>query len=601
MWDVFFSYRQHDLERAQPLLSALAEAGISLWRDENEIPEQASITDEIRHAIADSKAFLAFYSRTYPLSNPCQQEITIAWLAAQQINPSANQRVWVVNPESGFEHIPELFRDQHSRFLGADASQLARILKDRLDALDAALLGSGVRDLPAYYGMSPIQAARFAGRASEFWDLHGKLIANRISIISGVYGQAAAQVRGLGGNGKSLLVREYGIRFGPAYPGGVFWLNAYGHNDTKGPLSPEQREALRQDQIREFAIQYGVPTDGLKPGEIEGALWRAIEKRNEPCLWIVDDMRSGLSLGELEKLWNAHWPGASTLITTRSKEYGATGSVLDLGVLSSGEAFGLLCSGRKPADGAEENAAHRIVELLGCHPLAVEVAGSYLAQGVDSFQSYAEALESPGEDAAEFGTFLRESLPTGHERSIRITLLKSIRQVDAEGLDFLRLASVLAVAPIQVKFVSEVFELLKRDSADRSRTVKAVDQVEALSLCERSGQDARAVHTLVSRTMRFQFRDDERTMPLRCAAVQLLARRLQAASDIREHSKIAMDIPHARHLVANGLQTEGEVRVALSLARHDYERAGYSSARKLGEQVLEASRRVLGEEHIPAR
>ena len=42
-----------------------------------------------------------------------------------------------------------------------------------------------------------------------------------ISIITGVYGQAAAQVRGLGGNGKSLHTGEYSIRFGPAYPGGV--------------------------------------------------------------------------------------------------------------------------------------------------------------------------------------------------------------------------------------------------------------------------------------------------------------------------------------------------------------------------------------------
>src|SRR5436309_3432882 len=142
-WDVFFSYRRHDLDRAQPLLKALAEAGVRVWRDENDIPDQASITSEIRDGIANCKALLAFYS------------------------------------------------------------------------------------------------------------------------LTGVYGQAAAQVRGLGGNGKSLLAREYSIRFGPAYPGGVFWLNAYGHDDTKGPLNPEQREALRQDQIREFAIRSGVPTEGL--------------------------------------------------------------------------------------------------------------------------------------------------------------------------------------------------------------------------------------------------------------------------------------------------------------------------------------------------
>ncbi|MDQ6700619.1 MAG: toll/interleukin-1 receptor domain-containing protein [Acidobacteriota bacterium] len=240
-FDVFFSYRRHDLAKAQPLLDALAEAGVRVWRDERDIPDQASITDEIRHGIADSKAFLAFYSLTYPISNPCEQEITAAWLAAEQMSDTAHGRVWILNPEGSFDHLPELLRDRQSRLSIRDASQLAETvlaIKDRLSALDSTLLGSGVRGLPAYYGMTPIQATRFVGRARELWDLHGHITANRRSIISGVYGQAAAQVRGLGGNGKSLLAREYSIRFGPAYPGGVFWLNAYGNDDTKGPLKP---------------------------------------------------------------------------------------------------------------------------------------------------------------------------------------------------------------------------------------------------------------------------------------------------------------------------------------------------------------------------
>ena len=85
-WDLFFSYRRHDLDRAQPLLNALAQAGVRVWRDENDIPDQGAITAEIRDGIANSKALLAFYSHTYPVSNPCQQEITTAWLAAQQID-----------------------------------------------------------------------------------------------------------------------------------------------------------------------------------------------------------------------------------------------------------------------------------------------------------------------------------------------------------------------------------------------------------------------------------------------------------------------------------------------------------------------------------
>ena len=88
------------------------------------------------------------------------------------------------------------------------------------------------------------------------------------------------------------------------------------------------------------------------------------------------------------------------------------GSTVDLGVLSPSEALNLLCSHRHPGCSAERSAAERIVELVECHPLAVEVAGSYLAQGFEGFEDYVAALENPNEDAVEFGQLLKESLPT---------------------------------------------------------------------------------------------------------------------------------------------------------------------------------------------
>jgi hypothetical protein len=486
-WDLFFSYRRHDLDRARPLLGALAAVGVRVWRDESDIPEQASITARIRDGIANSKGFLAFYSRTYPESSACQQEITTAWLAAQEMDENAGSRIWVVNPDDSFDHVPQSLKDHRIPCVTENGRQFVTVaehIRDRLSTLNATLLGIGMRELPAYYGMSPIQATRFVGRSTEMWNLHAKLTANRISIITGVYGQASAQVRGIGGNGKSLLAREYCIRFGQAYPGGVFWLNAYGYDEGNGSVDFDQRYAFHQDQIQEFAAQYGLSTEGLKHADIDAALWQAIKTRGKRILWVVDDLPSGLPAGELERIWNARWAGASVLITTRSKEYDALGAALDLGVLSCDEAFYLLCAHRQPTPGAEQAAARRIVELLGFHPLAVEVAGSYLAEGVEGFDAYVEALENPNEDAVEFGSLLKQSLPTGHERSISATLLKSIRKLDVEGLDFLLLSSVLALAPIPVSLLTGVFELLY--GRGKTYSLKAVNQAGILSLCEHS-------------------------------------------------------------------------------------------------------------------
>ena len=247
------------------------------------------------------QSFSCFYSSTYPGSNPCQEEITTAWLAADRLGESPNRRVWIVNPETSFDHIPDFFRDRQS---GSPIEETVSRLKQALTVVNGILPVPG--DLPIYHGMSAIQASRFVGRAKQFWELHGKLTANRIGIIAGIHGQAAAQVRGLGGNGKSLLAREYAIRFGSAYPGGVFWLNAYGHDDSLNAVNADQRKALRQTQIREFAIECGVPIEGLDPEEIEVRFWRVLQNQQQKCLWIVDDRRGSRRLS-LTKF--AAWAG----------------------------------------------------------------------------------------------------------------------------------------------------------------------------------------------------------------------------------------------------------------------------------------------------
>jgi hypothetical protein len=439
-YDIFFSYRRKDLVQAQPLLYALDAAGLRVWRDTTDLPDSARITPEIRRGLAASRVLVALYSSSYPLSQPCQQEITTAWLAAQQMGEQPYDRVLVINPETTFDHLPKLLREQQSMGWARDDTgfaALAEKIRRHVCRLKTILAEAAAPVTPIYHGMSPVSTSRFVGRVREMWDLHEQLTANRMSIITGLFGQAATQVRGMGGNGKSLLAREYAIRFGGAYPGGVFWLNAYGNDDTKGRLDAQAREALRQGQVRGLAVRIGVKVEGLTGDQVESGFWHKIEANRQLCLWIVDDLPSGLAREEIERRWNAQWGGASTLITTRSTEYGAFGDHLDLEVLSEAESWQLLTGHRVPEGRTEKKAARGVTAELGHHPLAIEVAGSFLAKGTQSFGQYLEDLGKPDQDAAEFGAELRESLPTGHERSISGTLLKSIRLLGDEGVDFL--------------------------------------------------------------------------------------------------------------------------------------------------------------------
>jgi hypothetical protein len=206
---------------------------------------------------------------------------------------------------------------------------------------------------PAWHPEQRTGSSRFVGRLAEMWALHSALQVSGVGLITGAV-SSVAQVRGLGGVGKSLLAEEYALRFGAAYPGVVFWLRGYGHGE--GSLDRVQREAERERQLEAFAVRVGIPVAELSPAEVEGALSRWMAEQAEragPCLWVVDDLASGLE-GELSR-WSAPHLAARTLITSRSREYDALGRHTDLAELPEPEALELLTK-RRPgvhqADGA---------------------------------------------------------------------------------------------------------------------------------------------------------------------------------------------------------------------------------------------------------
>jgi TIR domain len=174
--DVFFSYRRKDLSRATPLLGALAEAGVSVWRDEARLEDHVPITAEIRRAIAESKALIAFYSIDYPLSEPCRQELTAAWIAAGRAGDPPYARVLILNPEKTFDHVPRVLAEQQSIGWPRDPagfSDVAARIRGHVERLTGTLDHAGQPAEPMYHGMAAIGSPRFVGRAQELWELHG--------------------------------------------------------------------------------------------------------------------------------------------------------------------------------------------------------------------------------------------------------------------------------------------------------------------------------------------------------------------------------------------------------------------------------------------
>ena len=602
--DLFISYRRKDVERIEPLLAALEQRGISVWLDRHEISDFAAITDTIRDGLASSRALLAWYSEEYPTSRPCQMELTAALLAAER-EGDPRRRVLVVNPAPSPAHIePVELRDALYASAPSDAAGYARLgqaIARHVMTLDGPLGGLLPLVPPTQYGRTLTGSNRFVGRLPDLWRIHSALHARENAVVSATTAPGLAILSGLGGVGKSLLAEEYALRFGGAYPGGVFWLRAHALDQSRAPVTSWQsaNEVVRLERFGALAMQLGIDVRGLAPSVVEGLLRARLSHDGRPFLWIVDDLPAGLE-ADAVRGWLAPAPLGKSLVTTRSQEYRAIGAAVPLDVFTPHEAIDLLCSQRRPVGPDEMAAAHGLAADLGYHALALDVTAAALAAqtALVSFAGARANLANPHEDELEFAAQLAGMLPSGHEKSVAATLRRSLRDLPEEGHDFLRLASLIATAPIPPALVAATFLCVDGlpDIQATRRAVLAQTQVEHASLAKPAGDGARSVHVLVSRTVRFRDADPARTQALRAAAVTALAHALQLVDDVRTHAALALHVQHARALIATSVEDPDSAGLASLVARHDFRRGLFSSAKELEGRILATCRRILGDE-----
>ena len=601
-YDVFLSYPHEDHAEVMQICEALRARELTVWMDESDIPDYASITRSIVDGLARSRVLLAYYSLNYSRSRACQWELTAAFLAAQH-EGDPRRRMLVINPEEKWEHIQPVELKDAEVPDSDDFDRLVSRVKARVDKIEGTIGEIHALKPPAWYGRKGLGSNRFVGRLHYMWQIHSALHASDFPIITGATAAyEVAQVYGMGGVGKSLLTEEYALRFAAAFPGGVFWLSAFGNDDVKVGLDAEGRKAERFGQIRGIAADLGIPVQDRSPDEIEGRLKRELGSREKPFLWVVDDLPAGMGEDTLQR-WLAPHPLGKTLITTRTHEYGSLGNLIHLDVLEPDEAYELLTSWRVPNGSEEENADHKLLKDLGYHALAVDVAGAAIRASISStpFIDFVNALANPTKDELEFAKDLIGILPMGHETSIASTFLRSIKEVGSEGLDFLRLASRLAVAPIPASLVLSVF--LEADGLDeisgKRLATLAIHRAEELSLAERveGGDAAFMVHTLISRTIRFRDIMPDRSGELRDAAVSVLTDEFRKkADDPRNHHALELAAVHARELVSRAEHLP-EAELMGWVARYDSVRAAYKSAENLYRRQYGIMRRVFGTEH----
>ncbi|HEY6898578.1 MAG TPA: toll/interleukin-1 receptor domain-containing protein, partial [Rhodocyclaceae bacterium] len=602
--DLFISYRHDDQEPVDRLVAALEAEELAVWLDRNEVDDAGDIQARITQGLAQSKALLAWFSARYPASRACQWEITAALIAARA-DTGPTHRVLAVNPEPGDEHIrPLAARNiQHFAAPGTDAdfAKLARQIAAVIQPIPGPLGALRSLAAPRSFGFKPLGSNRFVGRVTDLWQIHDALARGDYAIVAGQPSPQAAgqlaQVQGSGGIGKSLLAEEYALRFGTFWPGGIFWLRAYGNPDNPAESAETLARRRAQEystQLAGFAADQGIDPKGMDDAQLRRALAHRLSEAGQPYLWIVDDLHD-CPRRELEA-WLAPGPLGQTLITTRSRRQDGLGYSLPLGLLPEQDARELLTRQHPPGED-ELSAVAQILRHLDGHALALDVARvACLRQG---YARFLESLVSPSKDALALAAELAPELPSGHNPSIAVTFLAGFADLPEAGCDFLRLAAQLATAPIERRLVATCFALGDELSVEDAEHRADMGMQQALdrSLAEAVAEStAVTVHTLIGRTLRFHDRNADRQTALRQSAVAAISHAMQSGVDIRAHAQLEHVVVHARTL-ADGTTDQPGLDLAGWIGRYEYEAAHYVIAGTWLRAVLQGRTQLLGNEH----
>jgi tetratricopeptide (TPR) repeat protein len=222
----------------------------------------------------------------------------------------------------------------------------------------------------------PPDLPTFTGRESYLKDLDTLLhpgAGRTVSLVG---------LRGMAGVGKSALAVHAAHRWGDRFRDGVVWVDL------------RQRDVATA--LRHVAATYGYGDQAAQTPDVAGlaALVRTVLRRREAL--IILDNAEDVPPDQFPLLL----PGATgcvTLVTSRRSfsELTRHGQMLRVGQMPEDEAKALLARILSPAaDEADEAARGRLVERLGCLPLALDIAAQRMAERGWSAVEYVARLEN---------------------------------------------------------------------------------------------------------------------------------------------------------------------------------------------------------------
>jgi hypothetical protein len=412
--ELFISYASPDLARAEALYERLDAAGFVVWFDKARLNPGCDWYREIEAGCEAAHLIL-------PLLTPA----------------------WAPSPWTRFETyghsavLPLIAEGSPDKVLTPPLTGKQALAFDPLAADEAAWQALSARlraELPKprperaerLFSLPHWRAEYFTGRERELTQICEELHQAPTAVL--VQGKVRV-LAALGGAGKTTLAREYAHRFWRLYRQ-IFWLDAR--------LGLENEFARLHDLL--FPERAGRDIPPLR--KAKEAL-RALEG-SEDRLLVLDNVENE----EATRDWIPRTGNCRTLITSRFADWPEAAGVrtIHLHVLSPEHsvAFLLRRTGREGTTGAEAEACATLAEKLGYLPLALEIAGAYIAERKLSFAAYLARYAE-----AQAALLAENALGSTHYPDSVITTWRA--SIDAQpplARALLRLCACLAPTPI---------------------------------------------------------------------------------------------------------------------------------------------------------
>lgn len=417
-------------------------------------------------------------------------------------------------------------------------------------------------------------------------------------------------VHGMAGSGKTALAQTVFDEVVAGHGVVGLWVNASDRSTFRsGMLAVAHDRGASQQEV-----------DAAREGRRADAdfVWHYLDRSPEPWLLVLDNaddpsvFRHGAWLRSssrgivlvTSRLWDAvEWRRAATH---------------SLDVLDISDAVDVL---RDLAVSTEDTAKLELLaRRLGCHPLALSLAGAYLGRqllepvSVDEYLKRLDADPSLLDRGADPGEQELRRLITG---TWQISLDTLAQQGIPEATTLLRLLSYFAAAPLPVGVLapagldgtglSHAAPPLTGERAnlalDRLRAHSLVSIVEADAGAERAKVRSVQAHPLLLETVASRIPVDQRALLLESAA-DLLRRLLLTDSDryVDPHT-LRLFTPHASALLGHAAAHRAEAASASALAvvrdlrDQSYVRGDYATTRALAD---DAARVTEGQESAEA-